>query len=89
MVATLALKNAKIFNMSNFVESYRMQTFMAKGKAADLQARLCFASYLFIWTMVSSPFIQLNNVLSLCSIDNLSRKLVYCHYLEILSSFSN
>jgi hypothetical protein len=44
MVATLALKNAKIFNMSNFVESCKMQTFMAKGKVAALQAGLCFAS---------------------------------------------
>jgi hypothetical protein len=44
MVATLALKNAKIFNMSNFVESCRMQTFMAKCKVAALQVGLGFAS---------------------------------------------
>lgn len=44
MVATLALKNAKIFNMSNFVESCRMQIFMAKGKVATLQVGLGFAS---------------------------------------------
>jgi hypothetical protein len=38
MVATLTLKNAKISSMLNFIESCRMQTFMAKGKVAALQA---------------------------------------------------
>jgi hypothetical protein len=38
MVATLALINAKISNMSNLIESRRMQTSMAKDKVVVLQA---------------------------------------------------
>lgn len=44
MVATLALINAKISNMSNLIESRRMQTSMAKDKVVVLQAWLWFAS---------------------------------------------